>query len=173
MCFQFRNAGFLRAVQALSFAFGLLFFFSVITSNQASAGGPFNGIIGIWGGSGTVTYASGTKERLRCRAQYVQNDEDNLQQALKCASDSYNFQINAYFEHTDGAIRGRWEELVLEISGTVSGSAKLGSIDGTLHGPGFSAGFKVVTNGNRQQVRLETPDQEIRLVVIEVRKAGG
>jgi hypothetical protein len=173
MCFHIKNARFLRAVPALSAVVGLLFFASVLTANPAHAGGPFDGIVGVWGGSGTVTYASGAKERLRCRVQYVQNDSDNLQQALKCASDSYNFQINAYIEHTDGALRGRWEELVLEINGTVSGTAKAGIIDGILHGPGFSAGLKVITDGRRQQVRIESPDQEIRLVVIEVRKAGG
>ena len=139
-------------------------------SGQALAGGPFSGIIGLWGGNGTVTYASGTKERLRCRAQYIQNDEDNLQQALRCASDSYNFQINAYFEHTNGAVSGRWEELVLEISGTVSGTARAGRIDGSLHGPGFVAELMVTTTGNRQKVRIVTPDQEIRRVDIEVRK---
>ncbi len=143
----------------------------VFTSHVALAAGPFNGIVGLWGGNGTVTYASGTKERLRCRVQYVQNDEHNLQQALQCASDSYNFQINAYLEHIDGAISGRWEELVLEIAGTVSGTARPGRIDGALHGPGFVAEFILTTNGNRQNVRIATPDQEIRLVDINVRKA--
>ncbi len=142
-----------------------------VTSHIALAAGPFNGIVGLWGGSGTVTYASGTRERLRCRVQYVQNDEDNLQQALQCASDSYNFQINAYLEHINGTIYGRWEELVLEINGTMSGTARAGRIDGALHGPGFVAQLVVTTNGNRQKVMIATPDQEIRLVDIDVRKA--
>lgn len=154
-----------------TFAATLIAFAMLATG--AFAAGPFSGIVGLWGGSGTVTYASGAKERLRCRAQYVQNDEDNLQQALRCASDSYTFQINAYFEHVDGTIHGHWEEIVLDIYGTVSGTARAGRISGALHGPGFVAELSVLTSGSRQTVRIHTPDQEIRAVYITVRKAGG
>ena len=150
-----------------------LIYAQAIFAAGAAAAGPFEGFDGVWGGSGTVTYASGTKERLRCRVQYSQRDEDNLQQALRCASDSYNFQINAVFQHDDGVIRGRWEELVLEISGTISGTAAPGRIEGTLHGSGFEAGLIVTTTGNRQKVKIVTPDQEIRGVDIDVRRAGG
>lgn len=142
-------------------------------ATPALAAGPFTGVIGVWGGTGTVTYASGTKERLSCRAQYVQNNDDNLQQALRCASDSYNFQINAFFQHTNGDLRGRWEELVLEISGSVTGNVTDGRIEGSLHGPGFVAELTVQTTGNRQKVKILTPDQEIRVVDIEVRKSSG
>ena len=71
------------------------------------AGGPFVGLQGVWGGNGTVTYASGTKERLRCRVQYITADnEDSLSQALRCASDSYKFQINAHL-HPPGRLDHR------------------------------------------------------------------
>ncbi len=143
-----------------------------LSATAASAGGPFKGINGIWGGSGTVTYASGARERLSCRAQYYQNDDDNLQQALRCASDSYTFQINAYFENVGGDLHGRWEELVNNISGAVTGTAKVGRIDGALEGPGFVADLLVTTNGNRQRVKISTPDQEIRVVDITVRKSS-
>ena len=152
------------ALAALAFGFAL--------SGPAQAAGPYGDVVGVWGGTGSVLYASGAKERLSCRAQYVQNDDDNLQQALKCASDSYNFQINAYFESVDGDITGIWEEIVRNISGTVSGKAARGSIKGALHGPGFVAKLKVTTTGNRQKVRIETPDQDIRVVDITVRKSS-
>ena len=161
---RFRRSAFL-AIPA-----GLIYVLWTLASG-AAATAPFNGISGVWGGNGTVTYASGTKERLRCRVQYFQSNDDNLQQALRCASDSYNFQINAFFQHDNGVIRGRWEELVLKISGTVSGTATAGRIEGTLHGSGFSAGLTVTTVGNRQNVTIVTPDQDIRRVDIEVRRA--
>lgn len=162
-----------KTSRAATAAAGLAALAVAVTATPAAATGPFNGVIGVWGGTGTVTYASGTKERLRCRAQYVQNGEDNLQQALRCASDSYNFQINAFFQHADGALWGRWEELVLDISGSVSGKASDGKIEGALHGPGFVAELIVTTTGNRQKVEILTPDQEIRAVNIEVRKSSG
>ena len=138
-----------------------------------AAGGPFDGLEGVWGGNGTVTYASGTKERLRCRVQYVLVDNKaNLSQALRCASDSYNFQINALYVHQNGNITGVWDEKYLEISGTISGQAQAGLISGNLHGPGFLAVVSVNTNGNSQVVRIAAEGQEIREVTVEVRKSG-
>jgi hypothetical protein len=135
-----------------------------------AAAGPFDGLSGLWSGSGTVTYSSGTKERLRCRVQYVQNNADNLQQALRCASDSYRFEINAYFDHIDGAIAGIWSELTMDIRGTISGTVSGGVIHGDLQGPGFVASLLVDTNGTRQRVVIEAEVEEIRSVDIEVRK---
>lgn len=137
-----------------------------------AASGPFLGLQGVWGGSGTVTYASGTKERLRCRVQYViAQNEDSVSQALRCASDSYNFQINALYIHSNGTITGRWDEKYLEISGTITGHASDGVISGNLHGPGFLAAVEVNTNGNSQTVKIAAEGQEIREVAVEVRKA--
>jgi len=138
----------------------------------AAAVGPFEGLSGVWAGSGTMTFASGTKERLRCRVQYVQNNENNLQQALRCASDSYRFDINAYFDSVDGNITGIWQELSQEIHGTVTGTVADGRIDGDLHGPGFVAQLLVTTTGNRQEVSIEAELEEIRSVAIEVRKSS-
>ncbi len=134
--------------------------------------GPFAGLSGVWGGVGTVTYASGTKERLRCRVQYVQNNPDNLQQALRCASDSYNFQINAYFDHANGKIAGVWSEVTQDVRGTLTGAAEAGHIVGNLQGPGFVAEIVVDTKGNRQRVTITAELQEIRAVDITVRKSS-
>jgi hypothetical protein len=137
----------------------------------APSGGPFEGLEGVWGGSGVVTYASGTKERLRCRVQYViAQNIDTLSQALRCASDSYNFQINALYVHQNGTITGNWDEKYLEISGTITGRASAGTISGNLHGPGFLASVEVDTNGTSQTVRIAAEGQEIREVAVEVRK---
>jgi hypothetical protein len=131
----------------------------------ALAAGPFDGLTGSWSGDGT-------KERLRCRVQYVQKNEDNLQQALRCASDSYKFEINAYFDNVNGRIVGTWSELVQNVRGTVTGTVRGGRIEGDLQGPGFIAQLVVVTRGDRQTVSIEADLEEIRSVAIEVRKAA-
>lgn len=143
-----------------------------MTATATPAGGPFDGLEGLWGGNGTVTYASGTQERLRCRVQYVIVEAGSLSQALRCASDSYNFQINALYVHQNGAITGVWDEKYLEISGTLTGTASAGLISGNLHGPGFLADYEVTTMGNAQTVRIAAEGQEIQEVAVEVRKAG-
>ena len=138
----------------------------------AAAAGPFDGLEGVWTGDGMLTYASGTQERLSCRVQYVQSNPNNLQQALRCASDSYNFQINAYFDSANGKLSGNWAELVNNVKGSVSGTVGNGRINGDLKGPGFVASLNVVTKGDRQTVSIQAPIEEIRTVSIEVRKAA-
>lgn len=143
-----------------------------LAAPAGASGGPFDDLDGIWGGSGTVTYASGTKERLRCRVQYVVGSgRQSVTQALRCASDSYNFQINAIYVHNNGKISGTWDERSLEVSGSLTGTLSGGVIAGNLHGPGFLADYEVNTNGNAQTVRIAAEGQEIREVAVEVRKA--
>jgi hypothetical protein len=166
-----RWVGWLRKFAATA-AISLLCLETVPTVGAAASAGPFDGLTGMWSGSGTVTYASGTKERLRCRVQYVQNNVDNLQQALRCASDSYKFEINAYFDHVNGKIAGTWSELTMDVRGTIAGTVSGGIIKGDLDGPGFVAQLVVNTRGDRQHVTIEADLEEIRAVDIEVHKVA-
>src|SRR6202040_3249308 len=55
---------------------------------------PFAGFDGAWSGNGTVSLSDGSSERLRCRADYkIDNTGLALKQTLKCASDSYKFDL--------------------------------------------------------------------------------
>ncbi len=156
------------AGMAIGFAAGLL---TLIGPGTAAADNPFAALEGLWSGNGVVTYASGTRERLRCRVQYILGSSDRLQQSLRCASDSYKFQINASFVHKGGSLSGHWDELSMNISGSITGTATDGHINGSLHGPGFLASVAVDTNGDRQSVTIASQDQDIRQVAIEVRKS--
>src|SRR6266566_1664044 len=50
-------------------------------------------------------------------------DGSNLSLNLKCASDSYNFNLTSDVEYQGGAIRGSWTEASRNASGTISGRA--------------------------------------------------
>jgi len=145
---------------------------SVAPMSIAAGAGPFDGLAGGWTGAGMLTYASGTQERLSCRVQYVQSNPNNLQQALHCASDSYNFQIRAYLDSANGSLSGNWAELVNNVQGSLSGTVANGKISGDLRGPGFMARLTVVTLGDRQTVSIQSAIGKIRAVSIEVRKAA-
>jgi hypothetical protein len=160
-----RSPGLTAAAMALTLGFAT-------PANVAAAAGPFDGLAGNWTGDGTLTYASGTQERISCRVQYSQTNPNNLQQALRCASDSYNFQINANFESASGRLSGNWSERFLNVSGSVSGTVNAGRINGALNGPNFVAQLSVVTRGNRQQVNIQAAIEQIRAVAIEVRKTN-
>jgi len=145
---------------------------SAALAADAALGGTFDGLSGLWSGNGTITYASGTKERLSCRVQYVLANPDKLHQTLKCAAASYDFQINAIFDNANGNISGVWSEVVHNVSGTLTGTAKTGRIVGNLSGPGFIAQVVVITRGNVQQVTIEAALQDIRSVAVDLRKTS-
>ncbi|MEJ0097052.1 MAG: hypothetical protein WDM84_02655 [Bauldia sp.] len=134
--------------------------------------GPFDGLAGRWAGTGVVTYSDGTKERLQCSVKYDQNETDSISQSLSCTSDSYNFKINAYYKYQADSLVGHWSELVLQISGSLTGTVVNGRITGNLHGPGFQARAIVDTKGDRQTVTISAPEQRISQVAIAVKKSG-
>ena len=146
--------------------------FGAFSGAPAAADNAFSILAGNWTGNGTVTYASGTKERLRCKVKYDLNVEDSIQQALRCASDSYKFQINAYYRNSAGNLTGHWDELTLQISGSITGSVTEGRIAGDLHGPGFLASVLVDTQGNDQTVTISSEDHDIRQVSVAVHRGN-
>jgi hypothetical protein len=131
---------------------------------------PFASLAGSWRGKGTVTYSSGTKERLTCKVTYDSNASDSVQQHLTCASDSYKFEIQAYYRSHDGVVTGHWDELTLNISGSISGGMTNGKISGKLSGPGFTATVLVDTKGDDQNVVIAAQDQDIKDVSVDVRR---
>ena len=137
-----------------------------------AAAGPFDGLEGMWSGDGTLTYSSGTQERLTCRVQYATPSVSNLTQALRCTSDSYNFQINAAFSSANGKLTGNWSEIIENLSGSLTGSVANGHITGSLKGPGFTAQINVVTKGSTQSVDIQAPVDNIRGVSIQLRKSS-
>ena len=88
------------------------------------------GMAGTWTGTGTVTLGKGEKERIRCRVSYiVSQDANRVEQELRCASDSYKFELNADITYAGGFINGRWSERTQRTSGTISGRASAGLIE--------------------------------------------
>jgi hypothetical protein len=144
--------------------------FGAVAAKTPAAAGAFGDLAGAWSGNGTVTYASGTKERLRCKVKYNETNPDSVQQALRCASDSYKFEINAYYKDNEGRLSGHWDELTLQISGSITGTTSARRITGVLHGPGFSATVIVSTDGNEQTVTISSAEKDIREVA--VRRSG-
>ena len=72
-----------------------------------AAAGPFHDFTGAWSGTGTIRQGNGSTERIRCAANYrtrgSTGHEVDLQ--LRCASDSYNFDLVGQFQ-ADGAQHG-------------------------------------------------------------------
>jgi hypothetical protein len=134
---------------------------------------PFEGMAGAWAGNGSITLGSGEKERIRCRVVYVVNDRgDRVEQDLRCASDSYKFELYCDISFANGFVTGRWNERTQKTSGTISGRAAAGQIDALAETSGFAAFFTMVTRGDRQSVRIESKSPEISDVTITLRRAS-
>src|SRR6188768_2943879 len=85
--------------------------FAALPGTVQAASSPFTAMSGSWSGSGTITTSNGNKERIRCRAKYdVDGAGSSLDLTLRCASDSYNFELQSNATHSNGALSGTWSE---------------------------------------------------------------
>src|SRR5258708_38629819 len=81
---------------------------------------PFSGLAGLWTGSGSIALSDGSRERLRCRATYqVDGSGMRLQQSLRCASDSYRFELSSDVVSDGAGLSGTCSESSRGISGTL------------------------------------------------------
>ncbi len=132
---------------------------------------PFAGMAGAWNGSGTITMSNGASERIRCRAGYtVTNQGMNLQQDLRCASDSYKFDVTSSVGYSGGTIFGTWTETTRNATGSVSGSVSGGNLQANVQGIGFLATLTVNTRGNTQSVAIRPTGTDVSAVTINLAK---
>ena len=133
---------------------------------------PFAALAGSWAGQGRIDLQDGTSERIRCRANYSVGDGGtSFQQQLRCASDSYKFDVNSKIQSSGGSLSGTWSEATRNLSGSVSGNATASRIQAKESGGAFSAGLNVYTNGNQQGVTIVPQGTEIKGVTVSMVKA--
>jgi hypothetical protein len=143
----------------------------MMTAAAAEQAGVFISLSGDWSGDGTVNTNSGTTERIRCRASYVVNKKgDNLQQELRCASDSYKFEVSSTMIYDNGAIKGTWAERNENVIGELNGLVYPDRISGGVHGSIFTAKVAVITDGSKQSVNIEPTGTSIRAISITMNK---
>jgi hypothetical protein len=147
---------------------GLLLASLLSTATMAAPLGPFAALTGTWSGSGTIDFKDGHTERLRCRADEAGGRGDTLQLTLRCASDSYNFELSSDVAYQDGAITGTWSEAAHNAKGPVTGSARGNQIDVAARGQNFAANLRLTTQGNRQVVSISAAGTEISGVMLSM-----
>lgn len=91
------------------------------------------GLEGSWSGGGSVVFASGSREKARCRAHYRRASKDRYRMQATCATASGKAnQIATVRRVGDNKYSGTFHNPDYDISGTIF----------------------VVVNGNKQNVRL-------------------
>jgi hypothetical protein len=127
----------------------------------AQSASPFDRLAGQWSGNGTIELAGGNKEPIKCRAAYdIPNNPNNLQLSIRCASDSYNFELRASANYSGGNISGNWSEATRNAAGTLSGKADGSRFQVQAISQAFTAGLTLVTHGNNQTVTIKSQDAQ-------------
>ena len=159
---------------------GMIFVLAILLSNHGTGNAqrgaePFERLAGQWTGSGTIDLSNGTRERIKCRASYdALAERRNLQLSIRCASDSFNFNLNSSADLAGRAISGTWSESTHGVGGTISGTAEGDHIHARAESPGFTATLSLATHGNRQSVVIKTadPNAGIKGASISLRRGG-
>jgi hypothetical protein len=132
---------------------------------------PFTGMSGAWTGAGRITMSDGSSEPIRCRATYTADKTGTvLDQVLRCASDSYKFNVKSKVGADGNALLGEWTETTYNLVGTFTGTVKGNKIEGQVRGSGLIIGVALVTSGNQQQARFLSQGTEMREVRINLTK---
>lgn len=132
---------------------------SCVSGHAQRGVGPFEHLAGQWVGSGTIDLSNGTREPLKCRASYdMQGGQNSLHLNIRCASDSFNFDLYSSAVFSGRAVSGSWNESTHAVGGTISGTADSDHIQVRAESPSFTAHLSLVTHGNRQTVVIRTAD---------------
>lgn len=179
-CAPSRNRGtrrgffpFLSAASLAALALGAILVVPAgVEQGAAEGSGPFSPLAGQWSGSGAVTFASsGSRERLRCRAVYQAPDAGKtLALRLRCASDSYNFDLNANLTHQGDAVTGQWMEITRNVTGSLTGRASGASIQAVASAGIFTANLTLTTHGTKQQVSIRIQGTDLTEAAISLNK---
>jgi len=130
---------------------------ALLTSSlPALAAGPFEALAGSWSGAGTVHPQGGAAERIRCTATYRPQGASQLTAHLRCASDSYNFDLTGNISSDGSSLRGQWTENSRGVGGTVAGSVNGDRMQVHIDSSGFSADLGISTRGRSQSVSMDS-----------------
>lgn len=126
----------------------------------AESAPPFAALEGVWTGAGTIELANGAREAIKCRGAYDLPRENSLQLNVRCASDSYKFELRGNANYAGGAVSGNWSEATRNASGTLSGNADNNKVQVVAKGPTFSASLTLATQGDQQTIDIQSQDKD-------------
>jgi hypothetical protein len=145
---------------------------TAVPRGALSAESPFSALSGSWSGDGTIKKTDGGSERIRCRAAYTPTAGSKLQLRLRCASDSYNFDLGANVAYEGGTISGTWNESTRQATGSIQGRSTGNGrqIQAIARGIIFTANLTMNTRGDKQSITILAPGTDIAQVDIALNK---
>jgi hypothetical protein len=140
----------------------------LLASPGQAQSGPFANLAGAWSGTGQILVADGGSERIRCRATYtVEGTGSVVSQVLRCASDSYRFDLTTNVTASGNNLSGNWSETSRNVNGTLGGKISGGGdINALVEANGFAASLTMKTSGNKQTIAIRSQNTDLRGVDI-------
>jgi hypothetical protein len=167
----------MRANTKDSYAFRLAALATALLIGATAAGAatdaqPFSALTGQWSGNGVVKKSNGTSERIRCRSVYEPAAGMQLALRLRCASDSYIFDLSAVVAYEGGAVSGSWNEASRNVNGSIQGrSAGNGrQIQVVAQSIAFTSNLTLNTRGDKQSILIQSPGTDVSEVSISLEK---
>jgi|1185.fasta_scaffold57661_2 hypothetical protein len=137
--------------------------FTAQTSQAAE--GPLAHFAGTWSGNGKITVQNGTSERIRCRSNNTASG-NALALSMRCASDSYTFNLGSDIAAEGANISGSWNETSRGVIGSLSGKISGSNITATATSVGVTAALSIRTSGNALTISIRSPGSEVSEVAV-------
>ena len=130
-----------------------------------AADGPLAHFAGTWSGNGKITVQNGTSERIRCRSTNTAKG-NALALSMRCASDSYNFNLSSDITAEGANISGSWNETSRGVMGSLSGKISGSNITATATSVAVTAALSIRSSGNALTVSIRSPGSEVSEVAV-------
>ena len=157
-----------RTIAALALSSGLL---ALGIQQAPAADGPLAHFAGSWSGSGKITVKDGTSERIRCRSTNSASG-NGLQLSMRCASDSYKFELGSDLTANGSDVSGSWNEATRGVNGSLEGKISGSNIQATANAVGVTASIGIRQTGNSLAVSIRSPGSEVSEVTVSMAKGG-
>ena len=155
-----------RTIAALALSSTLV----VLSAPHAiAADGPLAHFAGNYSGNGKITVKDGTSERIRCRSTNSASG-NGLSLSMRCASDSYKFDLGSEITASGNEISGSWNETTRGVTGSLSGKISGTTITATANAVGVTAGLAIHTSGHSLTVSIRSPGSEVSEVSVAMTK---
>jgi len=161
--------------RTLTAATAALLLIGSIAHSEPQKVNPLAKFAGNWLGNGLIYLSSGNKERIRCRGGFTPGESFNgssLKLELRCAGDSYTFELQSELIYEAGQITGLWSEVSRGLNGKVMGTIKDDQVQAQVESANFTATLELISLGDKQQIRITSPGSEMTDVLIGLVRSG-
>jgi hypothetical protein len=155
-----------RTIAALALTAGLL---AYSAPHAIAADGPLAHFAGNYTGNGKITVKDGTSERIRCRSTNTATGS-GLNLSMRCASDSYKFDLGSELTASGNEISGSWNETTRGVTGSLSGRINGSTIQATANAVGVTAGIAIHSSAHSLSVSIRSPGSEVSEVSVSMAK---